>query len=154
MEKSRGSCIIGFVSQLDTKLDKPADEWRAKLPSACYSVLFDEATEPPHASPLNDEKRQGTYICAACHLPLFASTSKFNSGTGWPSFFAPIDGRVDTKKDFRLILPRTEYHCVRCGGHQGHVFKDGPEPTGQRCCNNGVALKFVPAGEDLPDLVT
>lgn len=154
MEKSRGLCIIGFVSPLDTKLDKTADEWRAQLSSACYSVLFDEATEPPHASPLNDEKRQGTYVCAACHLPLFASTAKFNSGTGWPSFFAPIDGRVGTEKDFKLILPHTEYHCVRCGGHQGHVFNDGPEPTGQRYCNNGVALKFVPVGEDLPELTT
>ncbi len=135
-------------------LDKPLDEWRALLPEDAYAVLFRDATEPPHASPLNDEKRQGMFVCAACHLPLFQSTAKFNSGTGWPSFYAAIEDRIATKRDFKLILPRTEYHCARCGGHQGHVFSDGPEPTGQRYCNNGVALKFVPSGEPLPDLRT
>ena len=138
---------------MDDKLDKPLDEWRALLPEEAYSVLFREATEPPHTSPLNDEKRKGTFVCAACHLPLFQSTAKFDSGTGWPSFYATIEDRVETKRDFKLILPRTEYHCGRCGGHQGHVFRDGPQPTGQRYCNNGVALKFVPSGEPLPDLI-
>ena len=112
------------------------------------------ATEPPGSSALNQEKRAGIFMCAACYLPLFESASKYESGTGWPSFYAPIADRVSTKTDFKMILPRTEYHCARCGGHQGHVFKDGPEPTGLRYCNNGVALRFVPEGEPLPDLRT
>ena len=90
-------------------------------------------------------------MCAACHLPLFESASKYESGTGWPSFFAPLEGSLGTKRDFRMILPRTEYHCARCGGHQGHVFPDGPQPSGKRYCNNGVALRFVPEGESLPE---
>ena len=93
-------------------------------------------------------------MCAACYLPLFSSKAKFDSGTGWPSFYEPIKGRLATKRDYWLIVPRTEYHCIRCGGHQGHVFDDGPPPTGQRWCNNGVALKFVPEGEPLPKLRT
>ena len=115
-------------------------------------MLFKEATEPAGTSSLNQEKREGTFICAACYLPLFESSAKYESGTGWPSFFQPVLGHLETKTDFKLILPRTEYHCARCGGHQGHVFKDGPQPTGQRYCNNGVALRFVPAGEDLPSI--
>ena len=134
------------------RLDKPAAEWRELLSPESYAVLFREATEPPGTSTLNHEKREGTFICAACHLPLFASSAKYESRTGWPSFFDALPGRVGTKTDFKLILPRTEYHCARCGGHQGHVFRDGPPPTGQRYCNNGVAMRFVPAGEELPPL--
>jgi peptide-methionine (R)-S-oxide reductase len=136
------------------RLNKPLTEWRQLLTPAAYAVLFEEATERPFTSPLNDEKRQGTFICAACYLPLFESSTKFDSGTGWPSFYQPIDGHVGTKTDYKLIFPRTEYHCIRCGGHQGHVFDDGPPPTGQRWCNNGVALVFVPADESLPALRT
>ena len=134
------------------KLDKPAAEWRELLSRESWAVLFREATEPPGSSALDREKREGTFVCAACHLPLFESSAKYESGTGWPSFFDAISGRIGTKTDFKLILPRTEYHCARCGGHQGHVFRDGPRPTGQRYCNNGAALRFVAAGEDLPPL--
>jgi peptide-methionine (R)-S-oxide reductase len=124
--------------------------WKKLLDGDSFAVLFDEATERPGSSPLNAEKRPGTFVCAACHLPLFASARKYESGTGWPSFYQPIEGNVATKRDWKLVLPRTEYHCTRCGGHQGHVFNDGPQPTGQRYCNNGVALRFVPEGEPLP----
>ena len=127
-------------------------DWKALLDEDRYRILFEEATERAFTSPLNDEKRTGTYVCAACFLPLFRSEDKYDSGTGWPSFTRPIEGRLDTKRDFKLILPRTEYHCARCEGHQGHVFEDGPRPTGQRWCNNGLALRFVPEGEPLPEL--
>lgn len=134
-------------------LQKSRDEWRKLLPSAAYAVLFEEDTEPSGSSPLNKEKRAGTYICAACYLPLFSSETKFESGTGWPSFWKPInETHIDTKRDFLVIIPRTEYHCARCDGHQGHVFKDGPPPTGLRYCNNGLALNFVPQGTPLPAL--
>lgn len=134
-------------------LQKSRDEWRKLLPSDAYGVLFEEDTEPSGSSPLNKEKRAGTYICAACYLPLFSSETKFESGTGWPSFWKPInETHIGTKLDFVVIIPRTEYHCARCGGHQGHVFKDGPPPTGLRYCNNGLALNFVPEGEPLPGL--
>jgi len=103
---------------------------------------------------LNTEKRTGTYVCAACYLPLFSSKTKFDSGTGWPSFFDSLPGALGTKKDRKLFVARTEYHCVHCGGHQGHVFDDGPKPTGLRYCNNGVALRFVPKEEKLPELRT
>src|SRR5215471_19676970 len=136
------------------KLNKPLAEWRSLLPAAAYAVLFEEATERPGSSPLNQEKRTGTFVCAACYLPLFESSAKFDSGTGWPSFFQPIKGHLGTSTDYKLIWPRTEYHCVRCGGHQGHVFDDGPPPTGQRWCNNGVALNFVPTDDPLPALRT
>jgi peptide-methionine (R)-S-oxide reductase len=135
-------------------LRKTDAEWKQLLPAAAYAVLFKEATERPGSSPLNAENRPGTYVCAACSLTLFDSAHKFESGTGWPSFTQPIAGHVGTKRDFKLILPRTEYHCIRCGGHQGHVFNDGPPPRGERWCNNGVALAFVPRGEPLPALRT
>ena len=133
-------------------MKKSHAEWRALLPPKAYEVLFENDTEPPFTSPLNDEKRNGTYVCAACFLPLFESSAKYDSGTGWPSFFRPIEAHMATKRDFSLIWPRTEYHCTRCGGHQGHVFGDGPQPTGQRWCNNGLALHFVLQAEPLPPL--
>lgn len=131
---------------------KHAAHWRSLLDSDAFDVLFREETERPWTSVLNDEKRAGTYVCAACHAPLFKADQKFNSGTGWPSFFDTLPEALATKRDFKLLLPRTEYHCARCGGHHGHVFEDGPAPTGLRYCNNGVALKFVPEGELLPTL--
>jgi peptide-methionine (R)-S-oxide reductase len=134
------------------RLEKPHDAWRGVVPPESYRVLFEEATERAGTSPLNQEKREGTFVCAACNLPLFRSDTKYESGTGWPSFYDFIPGHLETKRDFRMIWPRTEYHCARCGGHQGHVFNDGPRPTGQRYCNNGVALRFVPDGEPLPAL--
>jgi peptide-methionine (R)-S-oxide reductase len=125
-------------------LDQPEIEWRKVLSPQAYRVLFEADTERPFSSPLNDEKRSGLFVCAACNLPLFTSEMKFDSGTGWPSFFTHIPEHLATELDFKLIFPRTEYHCVRCGGHQGHVFKDGPPPTGERWCNNGLALNFLP----------
>ena len=122
---------------------KSDSEWRRILSREQYAVLRQEGTEYAHTSPLLNEKREGTYACAGCDLPLYSSKHKFDSGTGWPSFWAPIEGHVATKTDYKLIFPRTEYHCARCEGHQGHVFNDGPQPTGQRWCNNGVALKFL-----------
>ena len=137
-------------NQID-KLLKSDSEWRQLLSPEQYKVLFKEGTERAFSHELNSEMRSGTFVCAACHLPLFVSETKYDSGSGWPSFTQPIQGNVEMKRDFKLIAPRTEYHCVRCGGHQGHVFKDGPEPTGQRFCNNGLALEFIPEGEPLPD---
>lgn len=135
-------------------LGKTSDDWAKLLPKDRFRVLFKEATERPDSSPLNQEKRKGIFICAACYLPLFLSEHKYESGTGWPSFTQPIEGSMGTKDDYKLWIKRTEYHCIRCGGHQGHVFDDGPPPRGQRWCNNGLALEFVPDGEALPALRT
>ena len=135
-----------------TPLKKSDEEWKQILKPDAYGVLFEEETERSGTSPLNAEHRDGTFVCAACYLPLFESKAKFESGTGWPSFTQPIAGHIDTTRDFKMVFPRTEYHCVRCGGHQGHLFDDGPQPRGQRWCNNGVALNFVVAGEQLPVL--
>jgi peptide-methionine (R)-S-oxide reductase len=126
------------------KVTKTDAQWKAELSPEAYNVLRHEGTERAGTSPLNGEKREGTFVCAGCDQPLFSSETKFESGTGWPSFYDPLPGALETKTDFKIIWPRTEYHCSRCGGHQGHVFNDGPDPTGQRYCNNGVALKFVP----------
>jgi peptide-methionine (R)-S-oxide reductase len=120
------------------------EHWKQTLSAEQYHVLRKEGTEAPGSSPLLSEGRRGLFVCAACGAPLFRSTSKYDSGTGWPSFFSPIEGAVATKTDYKLLWPRTEYHCANCGGHQGHVFDDGPQPTGLRYCNNGVALNFVP----------
>lgn len=123
---------------------RTAAAWRADLPEAAYRVLREEATEYPFTSPLNAEHRRGVFVCRGCELPLFRSDWKFDSGTGWPSFYRALDGAIGEKDDFQLAMRRTEYHCARCLGHQGHVFDDGPRPTGLRYCNNGVALSFRP----------
>jgi peptide-methionine (R)-S-oxide reductase len=144
--------LAGQMMAAVKPLVKSKAAWRALLPADRYAILFEDGTEPAHSSPLDKEKRSGTFICAACALPLFSSKHKYDSGTGWPSFWQPLQDAVATKTDFKLVWPRTEYHCARCGGHQGHVFNDGPQPTGLRYCNNGLALEFVPQGTPLPEL--
>lgn len=133
-------------------LSHPDAFWQDKVSPAAFDVLFEEDTERAFSSPLDKEKRDGTFVCAACYLPMFDSEAKFDSGTGWPSFTHAIAGHVGTKRDFVMLIPRTEYHCARCGGHQGHIFEDGPPPRGTRYCNNGLALRFVPQGQPLPAL--
>ncbi|MFT7144264.1 MAG: peptide-methionine (R)-S-oxide reductase [Alphaproteobacteria bacterium] len=141
--------ISGVRAMADSikKLLLSDKEWRMKLNDKQYDVLREEVTEPAWSSDLNKEKREGVYACAGCGLALFHSSMKFDSGTGWPSFTTTIKDAVETKTDWKILYPRTEYHCARCGGHQGHVFKDGPAPTGERWCNNGLALKFIPTKE-------
>ena len=126
------------------KIIKSETEWKRILTPAQFEILREDGTERAYTSPLNDEKRKGTYVCAGCALPLFTSDMKYDSGTGWPSFTTALPDAVETSLDFKLIYPRTEYHCARCEGHQGHVFDDGPPPTRKRWCNNGLALKFIP----------
>jgi peptide-methionine (R)-S-oxide reductase len=133
------------VPDAKTPLKLTDDEWRKRLTAEQFKVLRTEGTERPGSSPLNAEKRRGVFACAGCDLPLFTSEMKYESGTGWPSFFTTIPGVFGTKVDNYLIYARTEYHCIRCGGHHGHVFDDGPPPTRERWCNNGLALKFLPA---------
>lgn len=134
-----------------TTKQKSAAEWKAVLPEDRYRVLFEAATEHPRSSPLNHEKRSGTYICAACHTPLFDAAQKYESGSGWPSFWAAIDAQnIATSHDDKLGVPRIEHHCAHCGGHLGHIFEDGPAPTGLRYCNNGLSMEFIPEGTPLP----
>ncbi len=149
-----GGMLGSVTAAPPSALRKSHSEWKSLLSPDRYAVLFEEDTERPHTSPLNQEKREGAFVCAACFLPLFDSNRKYESGTGWPSFWEPRASAVGTKRDFKLVWPRTEYHCARCGGHQGHVFDDGPKPTGKRYCNNGLALQFVARGEPMPGLRT
>jgi peptide-methionine (R)-S-oxide reductase len=125
-------------------VDKSAEDWKGSLTPEQFKVLREHGTERAFTSPLNTEKREGTFVCAGCGQPLFESETKYDSGTGWPSFYEPKEGAVGTSTDRSLFMTRTEVHCSQCGGHLGHVFPDGPRPTGERYCMNGVALKFEP----------
>jgi peptide-methionine (R)-S-oxide reductase len=136
-----------MASDIIDPANRADEDWRAALTPEQYRVLRKHGTERPGTSPLNHEKRDGTFVCAGCGQPLFDSATKFESGTGWPSFYAPLDGAVDTSTDRGLMMIRTEVHCARCQGHLGHVFPDGPRPTGQRYCMNGAAMRFEPGNK-------
>lgn len=138
---------IGSRKDAEFEITKTEDEWRQELSPEQFAVLRKEGTEPAGSSPLNGEKREGIFRCAGCGTELFPSETKYESGTGWPSFYAPVEDAVETRTDFKLVVPRTEVHCARCGGHLGHVFGDGPAPTGKRYCLNGAALDFEPAAD-------
>ncbi|MGQ4272770.1 peptide-methionine (R)-S-oxide reductase MsrB [Terrihabitans sp. B22-R8] len=140
----RGRGVVAPAMAESFEIEKTAEEWRRILTPQQFAVLRQESTEAPFTSPLNDEHREGRFVCAGCELPLFSSATKFDSRTGWPSFWEPLPKAIGTRRDYKLVLPRTEVHCRRCGGHLGHVFDDGPKPTGLRYCMNGVAMTFVP----------
>ena len=141
-----GISLLSYFEKIMAKeiLELSDSEWQARLSDEEYYILRKEGTERPGTSVLNNEKRKGIYHCVGCEQALFTSEMKFDSGTGWPSFFDYLPNALEFKTDFKLVIPRKEYHCSRCGGHHGHVFKDGPEPTGLRYCNNGLVLNFIP----------
>ncbi|GAC1535475.1 MAG: hypothetical protein NVS2B17_05790 [Candidatus Velthaea sp.] len=146
MTRTTAIMLLGAAVLAPAAASATTDEqWRKRLSPAAYAVLREASTEPAGSSPLDAEERAGTYACAGCSLALFTSKTKFHSGTGWPSFYAALPNAVMTKTDYAMVVPRTEVHCRRCAGHLGHVFDDGPQPTGKRFCMNGVALRFIPA---------
>jgi peptide-methionine (R)-S-oxide reductase len=140
-----GSAVLGAGPAFGYDVTRSDAEWKKLLSPAAYDVLRHQGTEAPFTSPLNDEHRKGIFACAGCGLDLYSSDTKFESGTGWPSFYRPLPNAVQTSQDHSLFMERTEVHCRRCGGHLGHVFDDGPKPTGLRYCMNGVAMVFKPA---------